>query len=150
MIPQAPMRSLFLAVILIAVCAGLFQVSGTDASAPGMLEITTDEDLKEYMKNVTSEYRYGYSNGMYYDMAMAVPEMVLAPAPMAAKEMGAPATTSAGSDKGASDFSTTNIQVAGVDEADFVKNDGKYIYIKSGDTLTIVDAFPPAAGEDRD
>jgi len=60
MIPQAPMRSLFLAVILIAVCAGLFQVSGTDASAPGMLEITTDEDLKEYMKNVTSEYRYGY------------------------------------------------------------------------------------------
>ncbi len=147
MIPQAPMRSLFLTVILIAVCAGLFQVSGTDASAPGMLEITTDEDLKEYMKNVTSEYRYGYSNGMYYDMAMAVPEMVLAPAPMAAKEMGAPATTSAGSDKGASDFSTTNIQVAGVDEADFVKNDGKYIYIKSGDTLTIVDAFPPQQGK---
>ncbi len=39
------MRSLLLTVIIIAVCAGLFQVSGTDAPASGMLEITTDEDL---------------------------------------------------------------------------------------------------------
>lgn len=40
------------------------------------------------------------------------------------------------------EYSTTNIQVAGVDEADFVKNDAKYIYIISGQTLAIVDAFP--------
>ncbi|MDD1660593.1 MAG: beta-propeller domain-containing protein, partial [Methanomicrobiales archaeon] len=39
-------------------------------------------------------------------------------------------------------YSTTNIQVAGVDEADFVKNDGRYIYILSGSTLAIVDAYP--------
>lgn len=43
----------------------------------------------------------------------------------------------------ASTFSTTNIQVTGVDEPDFVKNDGKYIYIISNKNLTIVDAFPP-------
>lgn len=43
---------------------------------------------------------------------------------------------------GAVDHSTTNVQVAGVDEPDFVKNDGKYIYVISGDTLTIVDAYP--------
>ncbi len=48
----------------------------------------------------------------------------------------APAKTSA------DDFSTTNIQVEGVDEADIVKNDGKYIYIISGKRLFIVDAFP--------
>ena len=64
MIPQAPVRSLLLTVIIIAVCAGLFQVSGTDTSGSGMLEITTDEDLKEYLKNVTPEYRYGYTNEM--------------------------------------------------------------------------------------
>jgi len=30
--------------------------------------------------------------------------------------------------KGESDYSETNIQVSGVDEADIVKTDGKYIY----------------------
>jgi len=40
------------------------------------------------------------------------------------------------------DFSTTNVQVQGVDEPDFIKNDGKYAYILSGDRLTIVDAYP--------
>ncbi len=44
---------------------------------------------------------------------------------------------------GAKDYSTTNLQVAGVDEPDFLKNDGKYAYILSGDRLTIVDAYPP-------
>jgi uncharacterized secreted protein with C-terminal beta-propeller domain len=40
------------------------------------------------------------------------------------------------------DYSTTNVQVAGVDEADFVKNDGRYIYIISNGRLLIVDAYP--------
>ena len=43
---------------------------------------------------------------------------------------------------GAGDYSTTNIQVAGVDEPDIVKNDARYIYTISGQTLTIVDAYP--------
>ncbi|MCX8181888.1 MAG: beta-propeller domain-containing protein [Candidatus Methanomethyliaceae archaeon] len=40
-------------------------------------------------------------------------------------------------------YSTTNIQVAGVDEADIVKSDGRHIYISSGDTVYIVRAYPP-------
>ena len=54
----------------------------------------------------------------------------------------APATTAAPTSQAARDYSTTNVQVAGVDEADFLKNDGKYIYIISGETLAIVEAFP--------
>ena len=46
-----------------------------------------------------------------------------------------------------SDYSKTNIQVEGVDEADIVKTDGEYIYIVSGGNLTIVKAYPP--GEAR-
>ncbi|MDG6223088.1 MAG: beta-propeller domain-containing protein [Candidatus Bathyarchaeota archaeon] len=42
-----------------------------------------------------------------------------------------------------SDYSGTNIQVQGVDEADTVKTDGEYIYIVSGNTLTILKAYPP-------
>src|SRR3989442_10228516 len=33
------------------------------------------------------------------------------------------------------DYSKTNVQVAGVDEPDFVKSDGKYIYTISGNSI---------------
>ncbi len=49
---------------------------------------------------------------------------------------------SAESGSGATDYSTTNIQVEGVDEADIIKNDGKYIYLVSGNKVIIVDAYP--------
>lgn len=39
--------------------------------------------------------------------------------------------------------SETNIQVAGVDEADIVKTDGVYVYIVSSDRVSIVMAYPP-------
>ncbi|UCD22772.1 MAG: beta-propeller domain-containing protein [Chloroflexota bacterium] len=42
-----------------------------------------------------------------------------------------------------SDYSATNIQVAGVDEADIVKTDGEYIYLVSGNRTIIVEAYPP-------
>jgi uncharacterized secreted protein with C-terminal beta-propeller domain len=42
----------------------------------------------------------------------------------------------------ASDYSTTNTQVKGVDEADIVKNDGKYIYLIHGAAFQIVQAWP--------
>jgi len=47
------------------------------------------------------------------------------------------------SEAASSDYSKTNIQVEGVDEADIVKTDGEYIYIVSGGNITIVKAYPP-------
>ncbi|MDH3204202.1 MAG: beta-propeller domain-containing protein [Nitrosopumilus sp.] len=41
-----------------------------------------------------------------------------------------------------SDYSTTNIQVTNVDEPDYLKNDSKYVYIVSKNTLSIIDAYP--------
>ena len=43
---------------------------------------------------------------------------------------------------GGSDYSTTNVQVANVDEPDYLKNDSKYVYIVSRNTLSIIDAYP--------
>ncbi|HYY51800.1 MAG TPA: beta-propeller domain-containing protein, partial [Myxococcales bacterium] len=40
-------------------------------------------------------------------------------------------------------YSTTNTQVAGVDEADFVKNDGTRIFVLSGRTLFSATSWPP-------
>ncbi|MEM2912383.1 MAG: beta-propeller domain-containing protein [Candidatus Bathyarchaeia archaeon] len=46
-----------------------------------------------------------------------------------------------------SDFSGTNIQVQGVDEADMVKTDGEYIYTLSGKNVFIVKANPASEAE---
>jgi uncharacterized secreted protein with C-terminal beta-propeller domain len=45
------------------------------------------------------------------------------------------------------DYSGTNIQVEGVDEADLVKTDGNYIYLVSGEIVYIVRAFPAEEAE---
>lgn len=45
------------------------------------------------------------------------------------------------------DYSTTNVQVMGVDEPDFIKNDDKYVYIVSRNILTIIDAYPPESAK---
>ena len=39
-------------------------------------------------------------------------------------------------------YSETNVQVAGVDEADLVENDGEHLYVLSGSDLIIVRAWP--------
>lgn len=40
------------------------------------------------------------------------------------------------------DYSTTNIQVEGVDEADIVKTDGEYIYVGSTNSVSVLKAYP--------
>lgn len=46
------------------------------------------------------------------------------------------------STQSSNDYSSTNVQVQGVDEADILKNDGKYIYTISKDRIVIIEAFP--------
>jgi uncharacterized secreted protein with C-terminal beta-propeller domain len=75
------------------------------------------------------------------------------PVPVAAATDNSPA------DDGASSYSTTNTQVVGVDEADFVKNDDGHVYVLSTRGLHVIDAWPapetkqikllPLAGEPR-
>jgi inhibitor of cysteine peptidase len=55
----------------------------------------------------------------------------------------APTFTTAEDSSKASEYSTTNIQVEGVDEADIVKTDGTYIYVVSNQTIIILKAYPP-------
>ena len=47
-----------------------------------------------------------------------------------------------GTDDSNIDYSTTNIQVEGVDEPDVVKTDGKYLYILANSKIYIVKAYP--------
>ncbi|MBR9705276.1 winged helix-turn-helix transcriptional regulator [Candidatus Pacearchaeota archaeon] len=45
------------------------------------------------------------------------------------------------------DYSKTNIQVKGVDEADIIKTDGKYIYTLAKGKLVIIEAYPSYKSE---
>ncbi|TMA18486.1 MAG: hypothetical protein E6J88_19305, partial [Deltaproteobacteria bacterium] len=60
---------------------------------------------------------------------------------VAATAGGAPAATPAPS-SAPSSYTTTNTQVAGVDEADFVKNDGTRIFVLSGHRLFSATSWP--------
>lgn len=56
-------------------------------------------------------------------------------------------TSMATADMATLDYSTTNIQVEGVDEPDIVKTDGEYLYVVSKGEVTILRAYP---GEDAE
>ncbi len=55
---------------------------------------------------------------------------------------GASATTASSGSAAVPEYSTTNNQVAGVDEADIIKTDGTNIYAISGNTVYILRAYP--------
>jgi len=93
---------------------------------PGSLEISrfsSYEELKRFVKTNTKDAAMlTMRGGVWLNEAEGA---ALAPAPSA------------------SDYSATNIQVAGVDEADIVKTDGEYIYLVSENRVIIVKAYPP-------
>ncbi len=54
----------------------------------------------------------------------------------------APASPTGDSTAGADSYSSTNTQVQGVDEADIIKTDGKYIYQVNGQRILVAQAYP--------
>src|SRR5262245_57226938 len=114
------------AMLLIAACAPVQEQSNTQppVSEAGLKKFESTAQLKDYLRSHQSAPNYYRGGVMLSAMDSVAPT---------AMESGAGA-------KGASDYSQTNVQVQGVDEADFVKNDGKYIYTLTANVLTIVDA----------
>jgi len=101
---------------------------GNGIILPQFKEVPRFQSYEE-LKAAFDESDWGYRGGIMDNMVLETA------VPMAAEKSGDFDGTS-------SDFSTTNIQVEGVDEADIVKTDGKYIYSFSGETLVITDAYP--------
>ncbi len=116
--------------------------SGIKISEPTqeLKKFSSVQEIREFLdsnaQGVRNVVGYGTAVGaMPMPVPASAPLVVGTSAPLSkgASEISAPS---------AGDYSKTNIQVEGVDEADFVKNDGKYIYVLSQDKLVIVDAFP--------
>ena len=102
----------------------------------GLPTFTSDEALVSAFSQAQTR---GYS-GIYYGGAKDAAMPPGAVAPQAA-------TTGAGTANSTVSYSGTNLQVAGVDEADIVKTDGKYIYVVSGSTIYLAQAYPAATAQ---
>jgi uncharacterized secreted protein with C-terminal beta-propeller domain len=87
-------------------------------------------ELVTYLGKAQSDYSPYYRGGILGDGVVN-----------AGAEKSAASPTS-GSGAQATDYSKTNIQVEGVDEADIVKNDGKYVYAISNNSIFIINAYP--------
>ena len=132
------------------------EAPGTDPAAPELtalsktISIVQPASYAEVYKKLTVHNNRGY--GRYYASGMAVDEdvaeeaMVEAPAPepMAADTAGNFAVEKAAAPEAAmeagADYSETNTQVQGIDEADIVKTDGTYIYALFDNELRIYTA----------
>ena len=112
--------------------------------------ITSYEELEELIKSSNS-----YESG-YYRTGGAMPEMesVIVEDSVSSVQNGTAAKSEAsddysttnvqvqGVDEADVDYSTTNVQVQGVDEADVVKTDGEFIYQVNQNRIIVAKAYP--------
>lgn len=126
-----------MAVLLIAlvVTSGLLFVlmNGPDFPESKIKTFDSNQELIDYI----NQSSLGYEGGINREFS----ESAIGGDVVIAGAESADASAVSGKSS-ADDFSTTNIQVEGVDEPDIVKNDGKYIYVVSGKKVVIVNAFP--------
>jgi len=126
--------SIILVAILAAGCMGIPAKAPPGSQGPRKFNSTAEID--QYIRESAATIQQdGYYRTMVPTVAMGtgakVTEQSLA--------VPAPAATGGGGSLG---YSQTNIQVAGVDEPDIIKNDNRYIYVISGQNLVIIDAYP--------
>ncbi len=101
-------------------------------------KISSQEELEDILKASTLFGGNFFDNGIL-TRNIAVDEVVMFET---ATSEGIPVPSGAKIESGGTDYSTTNVQVANVDEPDYLKNDSKYVYIVSRNTLSIIDAYP--------
>jgi inhibitor of cysteine peptidase len=131
------------AVLLIAM-VGLFVVNAPESGAPFDLanlggnqinRFSSYDEFEEFVTENTQNKAYYRAPGLFF---LDITGGVIWKASAESNALFAP-----GADDSSTDYSATNIQVAGVDEADIVKTDGEYIYLVSGNRTIIVKAYPP-------
>ncbi len=132
--------AVLLATILGAVCLNFgIRPLLPPISAGALSTFSSYEELENYL--VTNQKAPYYYVEMSDLPRMPLPSDVApSPAYLASVLEGADVNTIV--PKSGPEYSVTNVQVAGVDEADLVKTDGEYMYVVSGNNLTILRAYP--------
>ena len=134
--PGLKSRLLVTSLLILAVCSFSFFTLVQPDNEAKALDVESDLPLVGSMANLQSLLKQAdgsyYMTGRNMFAADGMPQMEMT------KNDSAAAPTAA------NDSSATNVQVAGVDEADIIKTDRNYIFQVSGQKLTIVKAFPAA------
>jgi len=115
-----------LATPILITAAGLGQISGQNQ----LNKFSSYAELENFVMTNAGDYGRYYYESSLLDGSAFMPRL------------SGSGKALSGSGEAQIDYSTTNIQVEGVDEADIVKSDGKYIYVVSGDKVVIIDAYP--------
>lgn len=122
------MKNIIALVLSIVLIAGCMQSSITpDTLSRTENQFSSEEELVSYLSNTQLR-----NSGMIRQSIGRDDIAVAVSAPMSGSLEGT----------GQNDFSSTNVQVVGIDEADIIKTDGDYIYTVSGNTLFIISAYP--------
>jgi len=108
-------------------------------------KISSQEELKDILETSSLLGGNFYDNRMFRANMVMDESMPVFESAGSDMLMAVPETTK--SQSGGSEYSTTNVQVQNVDEPDYLKNDSKYVYIVSKNTLTIIDAYPAESAE---
>ncbi|RLG94583.1 hypothetical protein DRO37_05060, partial [Candidatus Bathyarchaeota archaeon] len=116
-----------LSMICVASILNLKAELNVDISAKPLLKFSSYQELKEFLNR--SRYKTVWD---FVD--------IKAPFPAAFPPL---MTLKRAANEASVGYSRTNIQVEGVDEADIVKCDGKYLYVASNGRILIIRAYPP-------
>ena len=145
--------AVFAAFLLVAVSVfGLITANKPGFAAPQNAALSASADQTASEKAAVTSVEsyddiYGLIETMQNNNAMAGGVMLesaaadgamAAPASGAKTEAAAEAPAPGAANPGTPDYSGTNVQVKGVDEADIVKTDGNYIYYIAGNQLNIL------------
>jgi len=107
-------------ITLIVASSGIALAGTVDYCRAELHTFSSIDELKGYLQIQNEDTWPHY--GMYYSGPGMKPESI--------------------NSMGSTDFSGTNVQVEGVDEADSVKTDGEYIYVISGQQVVVMKAYP--------
>lgn len=109
-------------------------------------EISSQEELKNILDMSSSFGNYFHDDWISAE-TLAIESRTFAMEESFDSSMAVPSVATSKLQSGNIEYSTTNIQVENVDEPDYIKNDSKYIYVVSKNTLSIIDAHPAESAE---
>ena len=115
----------------------------------GVIKFISYDEIKNFLKdNQNQQYGFNYPTrreGIAIgtaDHGVLMPSMPTREPMFAAPDVMMPEDANTAPHSDYVEFSGTNVQVKNVDEPDYLKTDGKYLYIVNQNWLTIIDAYP--------
>ena len=138
------MKKIVFFIVLVTTIVGTFAafyIAEEDhyySSISPLKKFSSYEELKSFVEG---------SSQAYPDYYWSFPLPRLPSATFTERIISAYTLSGNGAKSSVPDYSTTNIQVAGVDEADVLKTDGEYIYVVSNKSVVILRAYPAEEAE---